>query len=43
MIRQDRQAFENRDFPTRIRLSGEFHTALARLTGNTVLCNCLGT
>jgi DNA-binding GntR family transcriptional regulator len=40
-IRRERKAFEARDFPTWIRLSGEFHTALATLTGNTVLCDCL--
>ncbi len=40
-IRRERKAFEGRDFPTWIRLSGEFHTALAALTGNTVLCDCL--
>ncbi len=42
MIDRERKAFESRDFPAWIRLSGEFHTALARLTGNTVLCDCLG-
>jgi len=42
LIGRERQAFENRDFPAWIRFSGEFHTALARLTGNTVLCDCLG-
>lgn len=40
-IRRERKAFESRDFPTWIRLSGEFHTELAVLTGNTVLCDCL--
>jgi DNA-binding GntR family transcriptional regulator len=40
-IRRERKAFETRDFPSWIRLSGEFHTALAALTGNTVLCDCL--
>lgn len=40
-IRRERKAFEGRDFPSWIRLSGEFHTALATLTGNTVLCECL--
>jgi DNA-binding GntR family transcriptional regulator len=40
-IRRERKAFEARDFPTWIRLSGEFHTELATLTGNTVLCDCL--
>jgi len=40
-IRRERKAFEARDFPSWIRLSGEFHTALAALTGNTVLCDCL--
>lgn len=42
MIDKERHAFERRDFPARIRLSGEFHTALAALTGNTVLRDCLG-
>ncbi|WP_207001567.1 GntR family transcriptional regulator [Trinickia mobilis] len=41
MIGRERKAFENRDFPAWIRLSGEFHTELAGLTGNTVLCDCL--
>ncbi|WDD93819.1 GntR family transcriptional regulator [Burkholderia sp. FERM BP-3421] len=41
MIERERRAFERRDFPAWIRLSGEFHTALAALTGNTVLCGCL--
>jgi DNA-binding GntR family transcriptional regulator len=41
MIGRERKAFENRDFPAWIRLSGEFHTELAALTGNTVLCDCL--
>jgi DNA-binding GntR family transcriptional regulator len=40
-IRRERKAFEGRDFPAWIRLSGEFHTELASLTGNTVLCDCL--
>lgn len=40
-IRRERKAFEARDFPSWIRLSGEFHTALASLTGNMVLCDCL--
>jgi len=42
MIARERRAFESRDFPAWIRLSGEFHTELASLTGNTVLCDCLG-
>ncbi|RPE15766.1 GntR family transcriptional regulator [Burkholderia pseudomallei] len=42
MIDNERHAFERRDFPAWIRLSGEFHTALAALTGNTVLRDCLG-
>ncbi|MBN3753493.1 GntR family transcriptional regulator [Paraburkholderia sp. Tr-20389] len=42
MIARERKAFESRDFPAWIRLSGEFHTELASLTGNTVLCDCLG-
>ena len=41
MIERERKAFEQRDFRSWIRLSGEFHTALATLTGNRVLCNCL--
>ncbi|AOK30949.1 MULTISPECIES: GntR family transcriptional regulator [Burkholderia] len=41
MIDQERDAFERRDFPAWVRLSGEFHTALAALTGNTVLADCL--
>ncbi|APR35760.1 GntR family transcriptional regulator [Paraburkholderia sp. SOS3] len=41
MIGRERKAFETRDFPAWIRLSGEFHTELAALTGNTVLCDCL--
>ncbi|TAL97349.1 MAG: GntR family transcriptional regulator [Paraburkholderia sp.] len=40
-IGRERKAFETRDFPAWIRLSGEFHTELASLTGNTVLCDCL--
>jgi DNA-binding GntR family transcriptional regulator len=40
-IERERKAFERRDMPAWIRLSGEFHTALAALTGNTVLCDCL--
>jgi len=41
MIERERAAFEHRDFRSWIRLSGEFHTALAALTGNRVLCDCL--
>jgi DNA-binding GntR family transcriptional regulator len=41
MIGRERKAFETRDFSAWIRLSGEFHTELASLTGNTVLCDCL--
>ncbi|HEX7909347.1 MAG TPA: GntR family transcriptional regulator [Paraburkholderia sp.] len=41
MIGRERKAFETRDFPAWIRLSGEFHTELAGLTGNAVLCDCL--
>ncbi|GAB2873544.1 GntR family transcriptional regulator [Paraburkholderia jirisanensis] len=41
MIGRERKAFETRDFPAWIRLSGQFHTELASLTGNTVLCECL--
>jgi len=40
-IRRERKAFEAHDFRAWVRLSGEFHTALAALTGNTVLCECL--
>ncbi|KMZ11937.1 Transcriptional regulator, GntR family [Candidatus Burkholderia humilis] len=40
-IGRERRAFENHDFSSWIRLSGEFHTELASLTGNTVLCECL--
>ncbi|HZZ11671.1 MAG TPA: GntR family transcriptional regulator [Paraburkholderia sp.] len=41
MIGRERKAFETRDFPAWIRLSGEFHTELASITGNGVLCDCL--
>ncbi|MEK6424361.1 MAG: GntR family transcriptional regulator, partial [Burkholderia gladioli] len=41
MIERERDAFERRDFAAWIRLSGEFHVALAGLTGNTTLCDCL--
>lgn len=41
MIARERKAFETYDLPTWVRLSGEFHTELARLTGNTLLCDCL--
>ena len=41
MIERERSAFERRDFRSWIRLSGEFHTELAGLTGNRVLCDCL--
>jgi DNA-binding GntR family transcriptional regulator len=40
-IGRERKAYESRDFPSWIRLSGEFHKELAQLTGNTVLCECL--
>jgi DNA-binding GntR family transcriptional regulator len=40
-IGRERKAFESGDFSSWIRLSGEFHTELAQLTGNTVLCECL--
>lgn len=40
-IGKERRAFESQDFSSWIRLSGEFHTELASLTGNTVLCECL--
>jgi DNA-binding GntR family transcriptional regulator len=40
-IGRERSAFERRDLAAWIRLSGEFHTELAGLTGNTVLCECL--
>lgn len=41
MIARERKAFESHDFPAWIRLSGEFHAELAKLTGNSVLCECL--
>lgn len=41
MVSRERDAYTGRDFPTWIRLSGEFHTRLAELTGNTVLTECL--
>lgn len=41
LIGQERKAFESRDFAQWIRLSGQFHTELATLTGNEVLCDCL--
>jgi DNA-binding GntR family transcriptional regulator len=41
LIDKERKAFERRDFPAWIRLSGEFHTELAALTGNTTLSECL--
>ncbi|SFU26607.1 GntR family transcriptional regulator [Paraburkholderia aspalathi] len=40
-IGREQKAFEGRNFPLWVRLSGEFHTELGRLTGNSVLCNCL--
>ncbi|CDY76465.1 Transcriptional regulator, GntR family [Caballeronia glathei] len=40
-IGRERRAFEGHDFSAWIRLSGEFHTELAALTGNSVLCECL--
>ncbi|WP_244813613.1 GntR family transcriptional regulator [Caballeronia sp. Lep1P3] len=40
-IGREKRAFESHDFSSWIRLSGEFHTELAALTGNTVLCDCL--
>ncbi|MGF6903772.1 GntR family transcriptional regulator [Paraburkholderia sp. GAS348] len=40
-IDSERKAFEGRDFAAWTRLSGQFHTELASLTGNTVLCECL--
>jgi DNA-binding GntR family transcriptional regulator len=40
-IGREKRAYESRDFSSWIRLSGEFHTELASLTGNTVLCDCL--
>jgi DNA-binding GntR family transcriptional regulator len=40
-IGRERRAYESHDFSAWIRLSGEFHTELAALTGNTVLCECL--
>jgi len=41
LIDKERKAFERHDFAAWIRLSGEFHTALAALTGNATLCECL--
>jgi DNA-binding GntR family transcriptional regulator len=40
-IGRERRAFESRDLAAWIRLSGEFHTALAGLTGNASMCECL--
>ncbi|KND58549.1 Transcriptional regulator, GntR family [Candidatus Paraburkholderia schumanniana] len=40
-IGRERRVFDSHDFSSWIRLSGEFHTELAALTGNTVLCDCL--
>ncbi|AOJ63017.1 GntR family transcriptional regulator [Burkholderia ubonensis] len=41
LIDKERKAFERRDVPAWIRLSGEFHTALAALLGNATLSACL--
>ncbi|KWI28494.1 GntR family transcriptional regulator [Burkholderia ubonensis] len=41
LIDKERKAFERRDVPSWIRLSGEFHTALAALMGNATLSACL--
>ncbi|MDN7474247.1 GntR family transcriptional regulator [Burkholderia multivorans] len=41
LIDKERKAFERHDFAAWIRLSGEFHTALAALTGNATLGECL--
>ncbi|KVP56391.1 GntR family transcriptional regulator [Burkholderia ubonensis] len=41
LIDKERKAFERRDVPAWIRLSGEFHTALAALMGNATLSACL--
>ncbi len=41
LIDKERKAFERRDIPAWIRLSGEFHTALAALMGNATLSACL--
>ncbi|OJA45915.1 GntR family transcriptional regulator [Burkholderia ubonensis] len=41
VIDKERKAFERRDVPAWIRLSGEFHTALAALMGNATLSACL--
>lgn len=41
MVGREREAYTKRDFPAWIRLSGEFHTRLAELTGNAVLVECL--
>ncbi len=40
-IARERKAFETHDLPAWVRLSGEFHTELAGLTGNTLLCDCM--
>ncbi|KVQ03962.1 GntR family transcriptional regulator [Burkholderia ubonensis] len=41
LIDKERKAFERRDVPAWILLSGEFHTALAALMGNATLSACL--
>ncbi|KER67653.1 GntR family transcriptional regulator [Burkholderia lata] len=41
LIEKERKAFERHDFAAWIRLSGEFHTALATLMGNATLSECL--
>jgi len=41
MVAAERQAFLSHDRPTWIRLSAEFHTALAELSGNALLVNMM--
>ena len=41
LIEKERKAFQRQDFAAWIRLSGEFHTALATLMGNATLSACL--
>ncbi|MBN3819081.1 GntR family transcriptional regulator [Paraburkholderia sp. Se-20369] len=41
LLDKERKAFERRDVPAWIRLSGEFHTTLAALMGNATLSACL--
>jgi len=41
LVERERLAVTQERRAAAIRLSGEFHTELAQLTGNTVLCDCL--